>query len=87
MSGEIAEAVRYAARHLGTGTSATTMGALEYLGTTIRDAGNAIATPVSNAVDVFAEFENTVNRGVDNVGRVADAIVQLAAAVRERGAR
>lgn len=65
MSDEIAEAVRYAARHLGTGTSATTMGALEYLGTTIRDAGNAIAAPIGRAV----------------------AIHDLAAAVRERGAR
>lgn len=87
MSGEIAEAVRYAARHLGTGTSATTMGALEYVGSTIRDAGNAIAAPIGRAVDVFSEFENTVGHGVDNVGRVADAIVDLAAAVRERGAR
>lgn len=87
MSNETAEAIRYAAKRLGTGDAASSMGALEFVGAAIREAGETIAAPIGRAVDVLAEAENTIGHGVDNIGRVADAILKLADAVRERGGR
>lgn len=68
---DVAKAIRFAAKHLGTGDAATDMGALEAVGAVIRDTGEAVASAIGG-----------VAQSIDGL---ADALNNVADAVRSRG--
>lgn len=57
---EIAKAIMYAAKTLGTGNAASDMGAIEYLGSEVREAGAAIARAIDNLADALREHTDSL---------------------------
>lgn len=49
----VADAIRFAAKWLGTGDAASTMGALEWVGVCIKEASETIASPFHAIADHF----------------------------------
>jgi hypothetical protein len=75
---EIATAIRLAAKWLGTGDAASTMGAIEWLGDCIKDA----ATILTNPVDEIVETGNRIAGGLEDI---AEAIRYVGDQIRKNG--
>lgn len=70
----IGDAIRYAARHLGTSNAGTEMGALEVLAFKTFDGLQEVAGSIN-------KFGEVIQEGVDAIDHVAGAIDRLADAV------
>jgi hypothetical protein len=68
---EIADAIRYAARHLGTNDAATPMGALEAHASLIADAINSHASTLSSS---FEELADAIRLHAETLGDLADTL-------------
>ena len=55
---QIADAIRYAARELGNGGAATSMGALEAFGLVVKEGLEAVANAVSDLADAIREHKD-----------------------------
>jgi hypothetical protein len=81
---EIASAIRDAARHLGTNDAATPMGAIELLGSAVKDGSDQIATALGNLGDL-GDISLSVDRLAEAVNqsgvRVSEALLAVAKAI------
>lgn len=82
---EIAAAIRLAAKWLGTGDAASTMGALEFVGACIKEASETIAAPFDRIADKAEEFVDGVQVIGGGLGDIASAIEKLAEAQSREG--
>lgn len=74
MSKDVADAIRYAAKWLGTGDAASTMGALEFVGSTIRDGAETIAAPFHDIAERAGDLVDAINNVSDSLDAIAKAI-------------
>ena len=72
MSKDVADAIRYAAKWLGTGDAASTMGALEFVGASIKEAAETIAAPFHE----IAEQVEYVSAGLGDIARALNRIAK-----------
>ena len=73
---QIASAIKYAAKWLGTGDAASTMGALEFVGACIRDASETVVRP-------FDSMAETADRIADAFDTIASALRGIEEALRK----
>lgn len=68
----IAEAIKYAARHLGTEDAASPMGALEFVGSTIKEGAESIALSLDSIANSLQKFADSVSRIADSLDKLAN---------------
>jgi hypothetical protein len=72
-SKEIADAIGYAARHLGTSDAATPMGALEFVGSAIAESGDADKLgDIASALEKVAESAPDPSQALADIGAMIE---------------
>jgi hypothetical protein len=86
---QVAEAIRYAARELGTGDAATSMGAIEFLGSQVNETGNQLSGSVDRVAEALASIAVAIQNLADNIGGdglsdIADSLDGISSAVKHK---